>query len=132
MWQTQIGVCVITSSARLCADLAPWHTRHACGKSLQGVSTDTLTNEILQALLVAPDDNKQRALQSLRGEQPPAAPSPTGPLLLTMGDAADLLGVCRSTLWRMIRRKKLNPVEIMPGTFRVRRVDIDRIAGVSK
>ena len=131
MWQTQIGVCVINSSARWYADLAPWHAGHACGKSLQGVSTDTLTNEILQALLVAPDDNKQRALQSLRGELPPAAPSPTRPLLLTMGDAADLLGVCRSTLWRMIRRKKLIPIEIMPGTFRVRRVDIDRIAGVA-
>lgn len=85
---------------------------------------------LLEAILTAPPEAKDSALRILRGEQPPATSSPTGPLLLTMGAAADLLGVCRSTLWRMIRRKKLNPVEIMPGTFRVRRVDIDRLAGV--
>jgi excisionase family DNA binding protein len=48
------------------------------------------------------------------------------PLLMKMGAAARYLGVNRGTLWRMIRDGRLKPVEIMPGSFRVSRRDIER------
>ena len=51
-----------------------------------------------------------------------------GPLLLGMGVAAQFLGVSRATLWRMLQAGKLEKVELLPGSFRVRRADIEAIA----
>lgn len=51
-----------------------------------------------------------------------------GPLLLGMGAAAKYLGVSRATLWRMIQAGKISKVEVLSGSFRVRRADIERIA----
>ena len=57
------------------------------------------------------------------------APAPvTGPLLLGMGTGAKLLGVSRATFWRMIRAGRLTKVEVLPGSFRVRRADVEAIA----
>ena len=50
------------------------------------------------------------------------------PLLMKMGEAAKYLGVSRGTLWRMTRDGRLKQVEVMPGSFRVRRQDIEKIA----
>jgi excisionase family DNA binding protein len=52
----------------------------------------------------------------------------TGPLLLRMTASAKLLGVSRATLWRMIKRGLLQKVEILPGSFRLRRADLEAIA----
>ena len=49
------------------------------------------------------------------------------PLLLGMGPAAKFLGVSRGTLYRMIQAGKLKRVEILPGSSRVRREDIEAI-----
>ena len=87
--------------------------------------------EFFAVARTATESQMAQAIPILRGH-PQATTLTTGPLLLTMGKAAALAGVSRSTLWRMIRLKKLDPVEIMPGTYRVRRVDIERIAGVAK
>lgn len=95
--------------------------------------TDTdKTALLLQAILAAPPEAKDGALRLLRGELTPPTPAQTGPLLLTMGSAAALAGISRSSLWRMIRMKKIAPVEILPGTFRVPRIAIERIAGLAK
>jgi excisionase family DNA binding protein len=51
-----------------------------------------------------------------------------GPLLLGMTASAKLLGVSRATLWRMIRAGMLQKIEILPGSFRIRRADIEAIA----
>ncbi len=51
-----------------------------------------------------------------------------GPLLLGMSAGAKLLGVSRATLWRMIRAGRLDKVEVLPGSFRVRRADIEGVA----
>jgi hypothetical protein len=55
--------------------------------------------------------------------------SPTqGPLLLGMSASAKFLGVSRATLWRMIKAGLLQKVEVLPGSFRLRRADLEGIA----
>lgn len=44
-----------------------------------------------------------------------------------MGDAAKLLGVSRPTLWRMLEAGKLQRVEVLPGTYRVRRDELEEL-----
>ena len=88
---------------------------------------EDITSELLAALLSASLDRKQRALQVLKGETPPA-PATTGPMLLTLGKAAKLLGVSRSTIYRLITRGTLPSVEIAQGRARVRRADIEALA----
>jgi len=51
------------------------------------------------------------------------------PLLIGMGAGARLLGVSRATFWRMLRAKRLEKVEVLPGSYRVRRRDVEAIAG---
>ncbi len=55
-------------------------------------------------------------------------PAPTGPLLMQMGAAAKLLGVSRATIWRMLKAGRLEAVEILPGSTRLRRADVEAIA----
>ena len=57
-----------------------------------------------------------------------ACKAPCGSLLMNMGEAAKYLGVSRVTLWRMIKASALKKVEFMPGSFRIRRADLDAIA----
>ena len=89
----------------------------------------TLTEEIIQAALVAPDERKAEALRMLRGETPPpsARPALTGPLLFSIGAASKLLGISRVTLWRVLREGKIKRVELFPGAFRVTREDIESL-----
>jgi excisionase family DNA binding protein len=61
-----------------------------------------------------------------RTQEKPATTS--GPLLLGMSAAAKFLGVSRVTLWRMIKGGTLPKIEILPGTFRIRRADLEAIA----
>jgi excisionase family DNA binding protein len=56
-------------------------------------------------------------------------PERTGPLLLGMTTSAKLLGVSRATLWRMIKGGLLQKVEVLPGSFRIRRADLESIVG---
>jgi predicted DNA-binding transcriptional regulator AlpA len=56
----------------------------------------------------------------------------TGPLLLGMTASAKLLGVSRATLWRMIKGGLLQKVEVLPGSFRLRRTDLEAIAAGHK
>lgn len=50
------------------------------------------------------------------------------PLLLTQKQAAKLLGVDRTTVWRLVCLGIIRPVEICPGTFRYRRSDVEALA----
>jgi len=48
-----------------------------------------------------------------------------------MGAGALFLGVSRSTLWRMIQAGILPRVEVLPGSFRVRRADLQAFAAMT-
>ena len=82
-------------------------------------------DELLQAFLGAGEDRRRNAVAALRGEA--VVPShKRGPLLMGMGEAAAFLGVSRTTLWRMIQVGRIEKVEILPGSHRVRREDLER------
>jgi predicted DNA-binding transcriptional regulator AlpA len=55
-------------------------------------------------------------------------PPAQGPLLLGMSASAKFLGVSRATLWRMIKAGLLQKVEVLPGSFRLRRADLEAVA----
>ena len=52
----------------------------------------------------------------------------SGPLLMGMSASAKLLGVSRATLWRMTKAGLLQKIEVLPGSFRLRRADLEAIA----
>ncbi len=81
-------------------------------------------DQIIRAVFSATDEAKASALAILEGRKPPTQSSAVGPLLLSMGEAAGLLGVSRATLWRMIRAGRLTKVEIYSGAFRLRKADL--------
>lgn len=87
-----------------------------------------ISSERLLRLMAATQEQQEAIDRILEGKAEEPRPATRGPLLLMMGDAAELLGVSRATVWRMIKMGKLNRVEILPGTFRVRRADIEAIA----
>ena len=87
-----------------------------------------INDDLIRAVFTATDEAKTRALAILQGREPPALSSvegsASGPLLLSMGEAAALLHVSRATLWRTIKAGRLPKVELYPGAFRLRRSDI--------
>jgi predicted DNA-binding transcriptional regulator AlpA len=49
-----------------------------------------------------------------------------------MTASAQLLGVSRATLWRMIKGGLLQKIEVLPGSFRLRLADLEAIASGQK
>jgi excisionase family DNA binding protein len=85
-------------------------------------------NDRLMRFLQATPAQQEALDRILVGQMPAPAPAPTGPLLMSMGPAAKFLGVSRTTLWRMIQAGRLAKVEVLPGSFRVRRADLEVLA----
>jgi excisionase family DNA binding protein len=84
---------------------------------------NTVSNDkIFQAVFTATDEAKERALEILEGRE--VSVENDDPLLLRMGEAAQLLNISRATLWRTIKAGRLEKVELYPGAFRLRRSDI--------
>jgi predicted DNA-binding transcriptional regulator AlpA len=52
----------------------------------------------------------------------------SSPLLMGMSASAKLLGVSRATLWRMTKAGLLQKSEVLPGSFRLRRADLEAVA----
>src|ERR1019366_8775274 len=94
--------------------------------------TTSNTNERLLRFLQAPPDQQEIIDQILEGRFSATSEVPTGPLLLGMGKGAQFLGVSRGTLWRMIRDGRLGKVEVLPGSYRVRRADLEAVAAGQK
>ena len=76
-------------------------------------------------MATADDVCKRAALRMLRGQLPVIML--TAPLLMTVKDAAKYLGVSRGTFDRLIQRKLIERVELYPGSFRVRRSDVETL-----
>jgi excisionase family DNA binding protein len=85
----------------------------------------TPREELMSAALSAPEERIGEAIRQLRGETPKPIPQTTGPLLIGMGKAAELLNLSRATLWRMLKRGVFEKVEVLPGSFRLRRADLE-------
>jgi predicted DNA-binding transcriptional regulator AlpA len=91
------------------------------------------TNERLIKFLQAPPDVLAQIDCILDGKRPTkVGTTANGPLLMGMGEGARLLGVSRATLWRRIKLGLLERIEILPGSFRVRRADLEAIAAGRK
>lgn len=86
------------------------------------------SNERLMRILQASPEQLAAIDRVLNGTAATQAPTTSGPLLMMVTDAAKLLGVSRATIWRLTKVGKLMPVEILPGTFRIRRTDIEKLA----
>jgi excisionase family DNA binding protein len=84
--------------------------------------------KLLSPLLLDQEEHANKAPTSKRNGLSNEKTTPNGSLLLGMGAAAGLLGVSRTTLWRLIRDGQLKKVEVLPGSFRVRREDLEAIA----
>ena len=85
------------------------------------------TEERLKLLLVASSEQIIAIDCILEGKNLKAQET-VGPLLLKMDKAAKFLGVSRTTLWRMIEKGRLKKIEVLPGSFRLRRTDLESIA----
>jgi excisionase family DNA binding protein len=99
-----------------------------CGETAMSVNND----DLIRAVFTATDEAKVQALEILEGRanlpvlsgvEGPSEPF-ADPVLLRMGEAAELLNVSRATLWRIIKAGRLEKVELYPGSFRLRRSDI--------
>ena len=90
----------------------------------------TEPNRRLLRFLSATLEQQAAIDQILDGRLAPQAPAPQalkGPLLLRVKDAAALLGVHRTTLWRLVKAGRLETVELL-GSLRVRRADVEAVA----
>ena len=92
-----------------------------------------LTGDLLAAVVAATPERKELALKALRGELAQTGLRPvTGPLLMGVGAGAKFLGVSRATLWRACLAGRIQKVELFPGSYRVRREDLEALAAGKK
>ncbi len=84
-------------------------------------------NERLLRFLQATPAQQAAIDQILDGKTPPNESGTTGPLLMGMTQASKFLGVSRATLWRIIKKGRLTKVELLPGSYRVRRTDLEQL-----
>lgn len=64
------------------------------------MSAPTVSNELLQAVLTASEDQQRAALKVLRGEAAVSAESPAKERFMTLKEIGQTLGFHSSTLWR--------------------------------
>lgn len=84
------------------------------------------SNERLMRFLQASPE-QQQAIDRILVGRTPAPATASGPLLMGMSSAAKFIGVSRATLWRMIKIGRIAKVEVLPGSFRVRRADLEAL-----
>ena len=79
----------------------------------------TLTTEKRMTLLLAATPDVLRRVDSILAGEIEGATDPGDRRLLSIAQAADALGVSRTTIWRMLRDGGLPFVELRPGSRRV-------------
>jgi hypothetical protein len=90
------------------------------------------TEERLKRLFEASPEQLGAIDDILEGKIPKPPTQTVGPLLMGMTASANLLGVSRATLWRMTKGGVLQKIEVLPGSFRLRRSDLEAIAAGQK
>jgi excisionase family DNA binding protein len=95
------------------------------GSSWRNAKVIDLTEEFLRAFLNASSQRREQALKILTGE---AERPRSAPLLISFGKAAEYLGVSRTTMWRMIKAGRLDKVELLPKSYRLRKSDLENLA----
>ena len=90
------------------------------------------TEERLKLLFAASLEQISAIDGILEGKFQTKASETVGPLLMGITASARLLGVSRATLWRMIKIGSLQKIEVLPGSFRLRRADLDAIVNWQK
>lgn len=91
-----------------------------------------VSQDFLLKILDATPLQKQAIEQILAGKATESPVATSGPLLLGMGAGARFLGVSRPTLWRMIKAGVVARVEILPGSFRVSRAELEGLLAKAK
>ena len=86
------------------------------------------TEERLKRLFAASPEQLQIIDDILKSGIQENLKTTSGPLLMGMTASAKLLGVSRATLWRMIKSELLQKIEVLPGSFWLRRADLEAIA----
>jgi predicted DNA-binding transcriptional regulator AlpA len=86
------------------------------------------TEDRLKRLFAASTEQMEAIDGILESGVPVKPMAMSGPLLMGMSASAKLLGVSRATLWRMTKAGLLQKIEVLPGSFRLRRADLEAIA----
>lgn len=113
------------------------HLEDRLGEGPHSFGMNLTTHAVLTALLLDQSLSltERGALQSALGNAPDAGTATVTPpahpsLLLSQRQAAELLGVNRTTVWRLTGMGILRPVEISPGTSRYDRSQVEAVAKV--
>jgi excisionase family DNA binding protein len=93
----------------------------------RGLGMMTDIEKRLLKILTANSDQLAAIDRILEGKTASVPEPPKGPLLMMIKDAAELLGVHRTTVWRLMRAGRLEEVELL-GSVRVRRTDVEALA----
>jgi len=88
-------------------------------------------NERLMRFLQATPEQQAAIDRVLDGKPEPVKAEDLGPVWIRIRTAAVMLDAHRATVWRMVRAGKLTAREILPGSFRVRRADVEALAGAN-
>lgn len=71
---------------------------------------------------------ENQALELAVSDEPKASAVRVKRLLYTQKEAAECLGACRSTLWRLTKEGIFHPIELRPGTWRYQIAEIEAFA----
>lgn len=93
---------------------------------------DGISSQLLLKFISATADQKAAIDRVLDGTPIGQSSASNGPLLMGMTAGAKFLGVSRATLWRMVRAGKFQKIEVLPGSYRLRRADLESIVNPPK
>lgn len=83
----------------------------------------------LQAVATAPPDRYAAILRAASAAGSQRIAEPDRPLLYSVSQAAARLNISRCSVWRAIRAGRLKKIELYPGFERLRRADVEALAG---
>ena len=92
------------------------------------MSANVLSPEFLNAAMNAPPERLKAFHHFLATGGSPTQEN-NGPLLYTVTEAAARLNISRCSVWRAIRAGRLKKIELYPGFERLRRADVEALAG---